>query len=216
MYLMGRNSIAAGQPGYLDHHAPPGRPGQGDRGRGAGPGRNRGRRTGRRGVRWWRRLQYRSGGAATLRSPAEAGGSRPARLRDPQRPARFPDRDEVRRRAHRERHRRAARHRPLHGRRQAVPGRLLRDQVGSGVPSPRARHVRAAGLSRRRPLSRRPAQASLRQRRLQPRAADGGQVRPDPRRVRRTVREDRQCAGQASGQRDRGIRRRVPDRPPDQ
>ena len=41
--------------------------------------------------------------------------------------------------------------RAVHGRRQALSGRLVRRQDGAGVPPARARHVRAAGSSQRLP-----------------------------------------------------------------
>ncbi len=67
--------------------------------------------------------------------------------------------------------------------------RLLRREVRAGVPAARARHVRAAGSSRRHSVSRAARRPALRQRRLDAGLPDGRQVRPPPRRVRRPVRK---------------------------
>ena len=86
-------------------------------------------------------------------------------------------------------------------RRQVVSGRLVRREDGAGVPPARARHVRAAGSPERLPVSGRPADSAVRQRRLDARLSDGRQVRPRSRRLRRTVREgDRADQTPAPGQ----------------
>ena len=121
-----------------------------------------------------------------LRDPGDA---RSARLHPAVGPARLPDRDQVRQRAAQDRRHRAPRDRGVHGRRQELSGRLLRREDRAGVPAARARHVRAAGSSRRLPVSRWPADAALRQRRLDARLPDGREVRPRPRRLRRPVRK---------------------------
>ena len=72
---------------------------------------------------------------------------------------------------------------------QELSRRLVRREDGAGVPAARARHVRAAGPPRRHSLSRRPADAAVRQRRLDARVPDGREVRPHPRRLRRSVRD---------------------------
>ena len=70
--------------------------------------------------------------------------------------------------------------------RQDLPGRLLCREDGAGVPAARARHVRAAGPSRRLSVSRRGADPAVRQRRLHARV--GQQLAPqrvEPGRVHR-------------------------------
>ena len=95
---------------------------------------------------------------------------------------------------------------------KSYPAGLLRGEGRAGLPAARPRHVRAAGPSRRLPLSRRAADAALRQRRLDAGLPDGRPVRPDPRRLRRPVREDQRPTAKpppgtvtaASGQRRPG------------
>ena len=99
----------------------------------------------------------------------------------------------------------------VHGRRQAVPGRLVRRQDGAGVPPARARHVRAAGSPERLPVPGRPADAAVRQRRLDARVPDGREVRSHPRR-RSTVRSRRSRTSWPKPLRRHGRRRR-PARP---
>ena len=65
--------------------------------------------------------------------------------------------------------------------RQELPGGIVRRQNGAGLPALGARHVRAAGPSARRSVSRRPADSALRHRRLDAGHADGRAVRPHPR-----------------------------------
>ena len=88
------------------------------------------------------------------------------------------------------RRRRAPRDRAVHGRRQAVSGRLVRREGGAAVPRAPDGHVRAAGSSRRHPVSGRRAAAAVRRHRLQHRLLDGDQVRSHPRR-RSTARSRR-------------------------
>ena len=78
----------------------------------------------------------------------------------------------------------------VHGRRQAVSRRFVRRQGGAAVPRAPDGHVRAAGSSRTTSVSRRRAASAVRRHRLQHRLLDGHQVRPHPRRLRRSVRED--------------------------
>ena len=78
--------------------------------------------------------------------------------------------------------------RALYRGRQDVSCWIVRRQSRAAVPAARARHVRAAGSSRRHPVSGRAADAPVRQRRLDPRVSDGGQVRSHPGWVRRPVR----------------------------
>ena len=103
----------------------------------------------------------------------------------------LPDRDEVRQRADQDRRHRAPRDRAVHRRRQELSGRIVRREGGAGVPAARARHVRAAGPPGRFPVSGRPADPPVRQRRLDAGVPDGREVRPHPRRLRRPVREAR-------------------------
>ena len=120
----------------------------------------------------------------------QARVARSARLHHLAERRRLPDRDQVRQHHDQERPDRASRHGAVHRRRQAVSGRLVRLQGGAGVPSAPARHVRAAGSPERLPVSRRPADSAVRQRRLDARLPDGPEVRSRARRVRRPVRED--------------------------
>ena len=117
------------------------------------------------------------------------GHARCARLRPRRRSGRLPHRDEVRQCADQGWHHGPSRNRAIPGRRQDLPGRLLRRQVGAGVPAARARHVRAAGSSRRYSVSRRRADAAIRQRGMDACVSDGRAVRSHPRRARRTVRK---------------------------
>ena len=107
------------------------------------------------------------GGAAQARACAIR-----ARYIIPSDQPRFPDRDEVHQRAARGRTSPcSARRATFAGRRQDVSGRLVRRDDGAGVPAARDRHVRAAGSSRRDSLSRRAADAAVRQRRLDARVS---------------------------------------------
>jgi hypothetical protein len=78
----------------------------------------------------------------------------------------------------------------VHRRRQELSGRLVGGEDGAAVPPARARHVRAAGSPERLRVSRRTAEAALRQRGLHARVPDGRAVRSHPRRVRVSVRGD--------------------------
>ena len=140
-----------------------------------------------------------------LRDPATA---RSARLHPAVGSAGLSDRDQVRQRAAQDRRHRAPRDGAVHGRGQELSGRIVRREVGAGVPAARARHVRAAGSSRRHPVPGRPADASVRQRRLDARLPDGREVRSHPRRLRRSVREGRRPAeaGARQGHDGRGRR----------
>ena len=93
-------------------------------------------------------------------------------LRDPERPrstrfhdalgsAGFPDRDEVRQRVDQDRRDRAPCDAAIQPGRQELSGRIVRREVGAGVPAARARHVRAAGSSGRHPVSGWPADAAV-------------------------------------------------------
>ena len=139
-----------------------------------------------------------------LRDPGDA---RSARLHPAVGSAGLSDRDEVRQRAAQDRHHGAPGDGAVHRRGQELSGRLVRRENRSGVPAARARHVRAAGSSRRHPVSRRPADAAVRQRRLDARVSDGRQVRPRPRRLRRPVREAERPAETGARQGDGDARR---------
>ena len=67
----------------------------------------------------------------------------------------------------------------VHRRREDLSSRIIRRQGGPSVPFPSHEHVRAPGSSERLRLSRRPAQASLRQRRVDRGFSDGRSIRPD-------------------------------------
>ena len=86
--------------------------------------------------------------------------------------------------------------------RQEVPGRVVRREVGPGVPRPPARHVRAAGPPGR--LRRRldDADAALRHGRVDARLPDGREVRPRARRLRRPVRGTEGRGAAAAGEGD--------------
>ena len=132
----------------------------------------------------------RADGAATPTSSCDAAAARSARLHPAVGSAGLPDRDEVRGRAAQDRRRRAPRDRarsPSNG--TDVSGRLVRREDGAGVPAARARHVRAAGSSRRHSVSRGAADAAVRQRRVDARVSDGREVRSRARRLRRSVRD---------------------------
>jgi hypothetical protein len=116
-------------------------------------------------------------------APAQPGGPRSARLHHAVGSTGFSNRHEVRQRADQDRRHRASRDGIVHGRRQELSGWIVRGQGGTSVPSARARHVRAAGSSRRHSVSRRSADASVRQRRVDAGLPDGRPVRPHPGRV---------------------------------
>src|SRR5438094_827229 len=153
IYLMGKRSIERGS-----------REGQRPAGHDARAARRRGYRA--REVR----------GVAPRHGPA-----RPAGLHHPCRPAGFPHRDQVRERAHPERDRGRTRDARFRGGRETLPAGVVCDQDRSGVPAPHPRHVRAAGLSQRLRVPRRPAHPAVRQRRLDARLSNGRAVRPHPR-----------------------------------
>ena len=156
----------AGQPGLVDD------PAQVDR-----PGRGGGQRT------------PLAGGLRPL--PARPRQARRPRLHPAGRPARLPHRDPVRERAPQERREGAPGHGRLQRGREGLPRRLLCGHRLAGVPSPRARHVRAAESPERLPVPGRAADRALRQRRVDAGAPDGGRVRPHPRRFQRALRADR-------------------------
>ena len=85
--------------------------------------------------------------------PPQAGVARSAGYIIPVRPAGLPDGGEVHQRAARGQRHRPPRHGGLHRRRKEVPGRVVRRVHRAGIPSARARHVRAAGSSQRDPVS---------------------------------------------------------------
>ena len=154
---------------------------------GDGP-RVRSRRRGGRG-RSRRRGVGRGRRGALGRAP-QAGGSRSARLRHPVVTGRFLDRDAVRERAPRDGHHREPRDARLHGRREAVPSRVVRDLHGAGVPPARDRHVRTAGSPRQLSVSGRAADPAVRQRGLDARVPDGHRIRSAPRAGYRSLRTD--------------------------
>ena len=86
---------------------------------------------------------------------------------------------------------------------------FVRREDGAGVPPARARHVRAAGSSERLPVSRRPADSALRQRRLDARLSDGREVRSRARERRRAARAGRHDLHQAA-RRDASSKRPAP------
>ena len=90
----------------------------------------------------------------------------------------------------------------VHGRRQELSGRLLRRQIRPGVPAACPRHVRTAGPSRRHPVSRRRADATLRQRRLDAGVSDGDQGRSCARGPRGALRETERTAETGTWQGD--------------
>ena len=155
----------AGQPRLVDHPAQVDRRGDG----GAGP----------------------PGLAGRLRLlPAGPGEAGRAGLRPAFRPAGLSHRDQVRQRAAQERRDGSLGHGGVRGRRQELPGGLLRREDGAGVPSAGDRHVRAAEPPQRLPVPRGTADRALRQRRVDAGSPDGRGVRPHPGQLRRPLRAD--------------------------
>ena len=140
IYVMGRNAIRRGSTDNWTDYPQAHRRGEG-RDRQGDEDRVDRSADGRRRARAGRAVQV-------LPAAAEARVARCPRLRAAGRQGRLPDRDQVRQRAGQGRRHRASRDGAVRRRRHAVSGRLLRGEDGAGVPSARARHVRAAGSSR--------------------------------------------------------------------
>ncbi len=145
------------------------------------------------------------GGGEVLRAAARSGAARSARLHAAGRSGRLPDGDEVHQRDAEERHHGASRDGGVHGGRDVVSGRIVRGEDRAGVPSVRARHVRAAGSPNDFQYPGGPPTPPYDNARLDGGVSDGREVRPHPRRLRRAVREGDRTgdAGGGSGDRKR-------------
>jgi hypothetical protein len=124
-----------------------------------------------------------------------AAVSRSARLHSSVRSARLPDCHEVRRCAAQGGRDGAACDGAVQRRRAQLSGRLVCRQDGAGVSRARARHVRAAGSSRRHSVSGWAADGAVRHRRVDARVSDGREVRSSARCLLRSIRNRRlRCA----------------------
>ena len=131
---------------------------------------------------------------------ARSQSARSTRLHHSVRSAGLSDGDEIHQRPDQDRHHHPSSDCRVHGCRQDVSCGVLRREVRAALQAARARHVRTAGSSGRHPVPGWPSDAPVRQRGLDPRVSDGGEVRSNSRWVRWTLREGDRPPGAGAGQ----------------